>query len=451
MKAIIWQTTVPVIIGFAFFMATTYLKKRRIIAFLGGAALLGFVGIMLRTYPGERILASIWQAVPILILIAELQIVSLVMVRLGIVRWIAEIFVRRGINPHVIQIFLIVLTYIVSCFMNNLAAIFVIVPFVLQISTGLNWKPKDIKTLLVLIIIASNLGGATTSIGDFPNLIILQNTNAQFLEFIKNLGIFMIAGIVIMIMLFFPYFLREIRGFSSDFLTQLRFARFVEYIRWKALALDKRGIIFFTFLLAMIIAFTKVRSIGGAMLVGGFSSFLFLTLSPSKEEIFKGIDVEILALFIALFIMSGAMQSTGLLQNIGLTLLNRSHNNLISIFALLGMTYPMTAFISAGPSTALFTPLVEVMDKTIPSNIAWWALSLGVMAGSSTTLIGATAGPVTMALYEKATNDKFSFWDFSKIGLRLGLIFLSASFVYMLIRLNWSLIKQTFLQLFGFS
>ncbi|MBF0257396.1 MAG: hypothetical protein HQK62_00930 [Desulfamplus sp.] len=102
----------------------------------------------------------------------------------------------------------------------------------------------------------------------------------------------------------------------------------------------------------------------------------------------------------------------------------------------------LTAFLSAGPTTALFFPIVAGIGTMPPHHIIWWSLSLGVLAGSSATVIGATAGPVATTLVENFNlknspgmkiRQSFTFRQFSGIGIPIAFIFLIISNIYILL------------------
>ena len=97
-----------------------------------------------------------------------------------------------------------------------------------------------------------------------------------------------------------------------------------------------------------------------------------------------------------------------------------------------------TAFLNAGPTAAFFLPIVMQSSFTGFSDLVWWALSLGILAGSNSTITGATAGVVTQTLLDEydamQTNvkDKYllTFKNFSQRGVPIALMFLVLSSIY---------------------
>ena len=122
-------------------------------------------------------------------------------------------------------------------------------------------------------------------------------------------------------------------------------------------------------------------------------------------------------------------------------LLTRPHHLIASI--LLGTnvciylaTAVVTAFLNAGPATALFLPLVLGFNTVAPHYLYWWSLSLGVLAGSSATLTGATAGTVASSMLKDFTNGKsdgLSFRNYARLGVPIALIFLVVSSIYVIL------------------
>lgn len=102
-----------------------------------------------------------------------------------------------------LQICFLFLVYVVSLFMNNLAAIVVILPFALRIGQRLGFN--DLEKFTIFLIISSNLGGASLLIGDFPNMVIATHTHAAFLEFAVNLGAFILPFLVLPTLIFYYY------------------------------------------------------------------------------------------------------------------------------------------------------------------------------------------------------------------------------------------------------
>jgi len=101
-----------------------------------------------------------------------------------------------------------------------------------------------------------------------------------------------------------------------------------------------------------------------------------------------------------------------------------------------------TCFLNAGPTTALFIPIVaQLNSQSFGDNTLWWALSLGVCAGSSATLTGATAGVVAadaVKNYKGSQSYELNFKIFALYGIPLmfGFLVISSVYLYFLTGLN---------------
>ncbi|MBI4669157.1 MAG: hypothetical protein HY747_08225 [Elusimicrobia bacterium] len=133
----------------------------------------------------------------------------------------------------------------------------------------------------------------------------------------------------------------------------------------------------------------------------GLAALFFTGLDTN--QILKELDYRDTFFFAGLFVLVGAAQASGLLNWFAQFIVHLSFGNvLVRCLLLMWVAAAATAFFNAGPCTALFLPLVLGFKTEAPQNLYWWSLSLGVLAGSSATLIGATAGSVTATMLSQA-------------------------------------------------
>ena len=135
--------------------------------------------------------------------------------------------------------------------------------------------------------------------------------------------------------------------------------------------------------------------------------------------------------------MVGAAEASGLLTWIGEFVVHLSFGSiLVRCLLLMWLAGIVTAFLNAGPTTALFLPLVMGFTAAAPHYLDWWSLSLGVLAGSSATLTGATAGSVASNMSKEFRADKeyeLSFRNYARVGMPLAIIFLVVSSIYIVL------------------
>jgi len=175
---------------------------------------------------------------------------------------------------------------------------------------------------------------------------------------------------------------------------------------------------------------------------------LFIISGIPRLKILKNGGWADVLFFAALFVLVGAAEASGLLVFIarGIILkLSNGHTLAMAILLLCFASF-LTAFMNAGPTTALFIPVVMHFGIEPHNNLFWWALSLGVVSGSSASLYGASGGPLAASIIGKywKRNKKFissesplynlkntiSFMEYLKIGGPIMIIFLKISIIY---------------------
>src|SRR5919107_3973748 len=104
----------------------------------------------------------------------------------GVYTWLA---IRAGQlsrgRPLAVVASLAFTTALLSAFLDNLTTVLLMVPITFLLADALDIDPSP---LVIIEVIASNIGGAATLIGDPPNILIAGATDLSFLAFIGNLG-----------------------------------------------------------------------------------------------------------------------------------------------------------------------------------------------------------------------------------------------------------------------
>ncbi|MBF0275280.1 MAG: hypothetical protein HQK84_08625, partial [Nitrospinae bacterium] len=179
--------------------------------------------------------------------------------------------------------------------------------------------------------------------------------------------------------------------------------------------------------------------------VGGVLALLLI--GEDKKEILESLNYKDIVFFFCLFIMVGGLDASGFLNIISYYIwIFAGTNEYLQSSLLLFFSGIFTIFLNAGPATAVFLPVAGDLSYYAQNEFIFWALSLGVCAGSSAALTGATAGCVAsnyMSEYGKKLGfpetefNKYynlSFREFLKIGLPFMGIFMVISLVYLWVR-----------------
>ncbi|MHC4159265.1 MAG: SLC13 family permease, partial [Planctomycetota bacterium] len=153
----------------------------RVVLFVLGAIVAAITGHHLGFYEQEQMASALLDKLDVLLFIAGMQLITGVLDEAGALEYLAKkITLVTGGNAWRIMWLFCLLTYGFSLFVNNLTTIMLTAPMVLSLSKYLDCNPKP---FLISMIIASNLGGASTMIGDFPNMLIGTETGLPFYQF----------------------------------------------------------------------------------------------------------------------------------------------------------------------------------------------------------------------------------------------------------------------------
>jgi Na+/H+ antiporter NhaD/arsenite permease-like protein len=350
----------------------------------------------------------------------------------AIAGWIAK--VGYGSGQRLIVYFCLI-TYGFSLLINNLSTIMVVVPMALRTAEKLGFDPRP---LIIGVIIAANLGGASTMVGDFPNMLIASETGIGFNSFIASM---MPACLILLaILLLYLTSVQRIRFSNSEALNDeeqmdnLTPEQTPQQVRTAERVLLVLGVV------VMLLVLAEKFSLPPAAiaLTGGFAALL--CSGTKSDRVLARVGYGDILFFSGLFVVVGALESSGFLHYFSDLVLALSFGQPLAVCLILMWGAALiTAFLNAGPTTAFFIPIVVGLGGAGSGELVWWSLSLGVLAGSSATIFGATAGPVSASLLEnyKQTGDITSFsgrtisaQQFMAVGLPIALMFLTFSSFY---------------------
>ncbi len=95
-----------------------------------------------------------------------------------------------------------------SAFLNNVTTVLLLTPMLLYIAKVMNLNPIP---FLLTMILASNVGGAGTLIGDPPNIMIASSSGLTFNEFILTMGPIAVVDLIIIIAIFYLIYGRGLK------------------------------------------------------------------------------------------------------------------------------------------------------------------------------------------------------------------------------------------------
>ena len=336
-------------------------------------------------------------------------------------------------QPRRLLIYLGIITAVFSAFLDNVTTVLLMVPVTFAITNKLH---IPVVPFLLTQILASNVGGTATLIGDPPNIMIGSAVGLNFVDFLANL-----SGIAVLIFILVELVLIAIYG--KELHTQPDLQEKVMRLNAKSQIANPKLLKKCLFVIALTIGLFVVHGYLGLQTataaLSGAGLLLLITYTRNEGMITKVLSkIEWTAIFFfaGLFVLVGALVETGVIKVLAaeaIKLTNGSVN--ATAMLILWMSAFASAFIDNIPFVATLIPLIQDMGQMGLSNLdpMWWSLALGACLGGNGTLIGASAN-VVVASMAAQRGKQISFLGFMKIAFPIMIMTIAISSVYVWIR-----------------
>ena len=400
-----------------------------------------------------------WHAVDVnvLVLLGSMMAVVGVLKQTGFFDWaVTKMLNSAKGQPRLIQVVLSWFTGITSAFLDNVTTVI----FVTPMATGMSKKMK-IRPVAILLpmVIASNVGGTATLIGDPPNIMIGSNPEADlsFMDFIETLTAPILVCMVVLQWFALRYYRSDLHEPEGDYEPEpVPAPTDPALLRWMLVICGLILLGFFTHAATgMPVSVPALIGAAAALVV---QDRLYLKRNrPTAHErahgILEVIEREIewptLSFFFFLFIIVGAAVQTGLIESIAhglewsifsvqeaLSLTEAGTLAFAAIF-ICWVSAVLSAFIDNIPYVAVAIPIVAKLTETLPSpsgpegtEVLWWALALGACLGGNGTAVGASANVTSMGLAEKQ-GVRIGFAEFMRFGMPAMIITVAISSLFL--------------------
>ena len=401
--------------------------NRTVAALLGAAILISF-GILDQEQAATEFVD--WNTIGLL---AGMMVIVAILERTGVFEYLAIKSAQWGkARPGRILILLSIVTAFLSAFLDNVTTVILMVPVTFLIADALESSPMP---FLLTQVMASNVGGAATLIGDPPNILIGSAADLSFLDFVFALTPVVLLTLLAVLGVLYLMFRKDLNH-NKDAEETIGAMDAAGSIRDPILlrkSLIVLGVVIIAFFLhgALHLEAATIALFGAAALM--------LYARSDVHEVLREVEWPTLLFFVGLFVLVGGLEVTGFVGSIASALTNVAGgaSALTAIVVIWGSGIA-SGIVDNIPFTATMIPVIQdlaeaegLSDEEVRP--LWWSLALGADFGGNLTLIGASANVVVAGMSERA-GQKISFIKFMLYGIPVTLVSLVVATVYVLVR-----------------
>jgi Na+/H+ antiporter NhaD/arsenite permease-like protein len=401
--------------------------NRTVAALLGAAILISF-GILDQEQAATEFVD--WNTIGLL---AGMMVIVAILERTGVFEYLAIKSAQWGeARPGRILILLSLVTALLSAFLDNVTTVILMVPVTFLIADALESSPIP---FLLTQVMASNVGGAATLIGDPPNILIGSAADLSFLDFVFALTPVVLLTLPAVLGVLYLMFRKDL-SHSKDAEETIGAMDAAASIRDPILlrkSLIVLGLVIVAFFLhgALHLEAATIALFGAAALM--------LYARSDVEGILREVEWPTLLFFVGLFVLVGGLEATGFVGSIATALTNVAGGTsaLTAIVVIWGSGIA-SGVVDNIPFTATMIPVIQDLAKAEGLSEEevrplWWSLALGADFGGNLTLIGASANVVVAGMSERA-GQRIPFVKFMLYGIPVTLVSLAVATVYVLVR-----------------
>ena len=429
-----------IITGAILFIAYVFIASEKIqksVVALAGAALVMLLGLI--PFGGEagdgKVLKGVFEYVDfqVIFLLIGMMIIVNIASRSGVFKWMALnlLKITKG-HPKTVLFALAAFTAVASAFLDNVTTVVLMMPITFVIAKEFDTDPVP---FLITEVLASNIGGTATLIGDPPNIIIGTRAGLSFMNFVNELT--PIVTLIFLVAISTLVFLFR-KGLKA---TPEKMAHVANIDNSQTIT-DKNLMIRSVITLVLVILGFVTHDVTHIpAYVFAVAGAAFLLLFENPKEIYKDVEWLTIFFFVGLFIIIGGFEANGGIKFLADQLIVLTHGSLnMATMIILWASGLLSGIIDNIPYTATMAPLIsELINPANPNAITghvhalWWALSLGACLGGNLTIIGAAAN-VLVSETAASKGHKISFFRFMKYGALVTFISLVLSSIYLYVR-----------------
>ena len=391
---------------------------------LGGGALMIMVGILNQHQAFEHIDLNV------ILLLVGMMVLAGIVRHTGAFQALAILAARwTGGDGVRLMLALSLITAVLSAFLDNVTTVILIAPITIFVASRLGLNPVP---FFIAEILASNVGGAATLIGDPPNILIASAGDLDFAVFAAHMTPPAVISLVFLLIVMRWMFRSQVVADPerAAALATLNPADSITDRRGMYIGLGVLGLTIFGFLIHGAMGWEPATvAIAGAAL-------LMILTRPDVHKVYNEVEWASVLFFVGLFMMVGGLVVLGVLDAVADFTIELTQGNVgATALLIMWLSAVLSAVVDNIPYTATMLPVVQRLtaEGLNPDNILWWSLAIGADFGGNATIIGASANVILAGISEREGHH-IRFVQFMKYGIPVTIMVLIIGTIWVWLR-----------------
>lgn len=333
-------------------------------------------------------------------------------------------------DPWKIMVAFTLITAVLSSILDNVTTVLLVGPMSIAIARMLKIDPVP---FLMGQILASNVGGTATLIGDPPNIMIGSAAHLSFMDFLDNTGFAVLFILAVLILLMKIVYEKKIELGTVDTgaIENLDPSKSITNR-----ALMKKGIIV---LICVIVGFMFHDKLGieSSVIALTAAAVMLIIGREDVNEAIQDVEWTTILFFMSLFVVVGGLTETGIIKELASKIIDATNGHpMVTMLVLLWASALLSSILDNIPFVATLIPLILAMQADgIDVTSFWWAISLGACLGGNGTMIGASANVVLSDISTKH-GYPITFKSYLKVGMPFMLLSIVISTVFLVVKFD---------------
>lgn len=333
-------------------------------------------------------------------------------------------------DPWKIMVAFTLITAVLSAILDNVTTVLLVGPMSIAIARMLKIDPVP---FLMGQILASNVGGTATLIGDPPNIMIGSAAHLSFMDFLDNTGFAVLFILAVLILLMKIVYEKKIELGTVDTgaVEKLDPSKSITNR-----ALMKKGIIV---LICVIVGFMFHDKLGieSSVIALTAAAVMLIIGREDVNEAIQDVEWTTILFFMSLFVVVGGLTETGIIKELASKIIDATDGHpMVTMLVLLWASALLSSILDNIPFVATLIPLILAMQADgIDVTSFWWAISLGACLGGNGTMIGASANVVLSDISTKH-GYPITFKSYLKVGMPFMLLSIVISTVFLVVKFD---------------